>query len=69
MHTISKTRLMPFLAAVILVGAVACVDSPTSPQVKGKRSVRDTTVVSGDSTACRSGWVIMNGRIICNQEQ
>lgn len=65
MHNVSKSRLFTVLGAIILTGAIACADSPTAPQIQGKRSVRDTTVVEGDSTLCRSGFIIMGGRIVC----
>jgi hypothetical protein len=68
MNATSKVRLLPLAIAMILVGAVACVDSPTSPQVSGKHSMRDTTVVEGDSTLCRNGFLVVSGRIICNPE-
>lgn len=65
----SKARALPLVVAMTLVGLVACVDSPTGPQVKGKRALRDTTIVEGDTTLCRSGWQIMGGRVVCNPEQ
>ena len=69
MNNVAKSRLLPLLGATILIGAVACVDSPTAPRVTGKRSLRDTTVLQGDSALCRSGWSIQTGRIVCNPEQ
>lgn len=68
MNVTSKNRLLPLAIALTLVAAVACVDSPTSPQAAGKRSMRDTTVLEGDSTECRTGWSVSNGRIVCNAE-
>jgi hypothetical protein len=68
MNVTSKIRLLPLAIAMTLVGAVACADSPTSPQVSGKRSLRDTTVVQGDSTVCRNGYIVHGGRIVCLPE-
>lgn len=66
----TKSRLLPLIGAIMVVGAVACVDSPTSPQVKGKRSLRDTTVIVGtDTVTCRNGYIIFNGRVVCTGEQ
>jgi hypothetical protein len=63
-----KSRLLSLVAAVAIVATVACVDSPTAPQVNGDRASLDTTTfVQGDSTECRSGYTIFNGRIVCNE--
>ena len=64
-----KSRLFTLVAGLLLIGSVACIDSPLAPQVKGKRSVRDTSAQGGDSTLCRSGWQQVGGRIVCNEEQ
>lgn len=64
-----KTRILPTIGAIIAIGAVACVDSPTSPQVTGKRALRDTTVIIGtDTVTCRSGFHIVNGRVVCSEQ-
>ena len=60
----TKTRVLSLLGAVTLITAVACADS-TAPQAAGKRSMRDTTVLEGDSTLCRNGWTESSGRIVC----
>ena len=68
MHAISKTRTLSLLAAVLTIVTVACADSATAPQVKGDRSVRDsTTFIQGDTTLCRSGWHTVGGRVVCNE--
>jgi hypothetical protein len=69
MNVHRTSRLLALAAGLLLIGTVACVDSPTGPQVKGKRSLRDTTVLEGDSTLCRSGWHISGNRVVCNAEQ
>jgi hypothetical protein len=63
-----KSRVLSLLGALALVTTVACADSSTAPQPSGKRSLRDTTVLQGDSTLCRSGYSVINGRIVCNPE-
>ena len=58
-------RIVLFLATL---ATAACVDASTAPvtsPVEG-RAVRDTTVIDGDSTQCRSGFVIINGRVVCD---
>lgn len=66
MRSISKLRLPAFVGAVILASAVACGTPTTSPEAAGTRAPRDTTTFEGDTTTCRSGWVIINGRVACN---
>lgn len=68
MHVCPKSRLLSFVAAIAIVATVACVDSSTAPQVSGERANRDTSaIIQGDSTECRSGYTIFNGRIVCNE--
>jgi hypothetical protein len=64
MRSISKLRLPAFVGAVTL--AAACGHPTTSPEAAGTRAPRDTTTFEGDTTTCRSGWVIINGRVACN---
>lgn len=67
MRSFSMLRLPTFVGAVVLVSAAACRNAPTSPEMTGRRSPRDTALAFvGDTTACRSGWVIINGRVACN---
>jgi hypothetical protein len=66
MNTI-KSRLVSLIGACILIGAVACVDSPTAPQSAGRKAVRDS-IAYGDTLLCRSGWEITTGRIVCRDE-
>jgi hypothetical protein len=59
-------RALCVLAAVVLTAIVGCVDAPTGPQaIRGAKAPRDT--VEGDSTACRSGYNIVLGRIVCRE--
>lgn len=60
-----KSRLLSLLGATIVFSAVACADSMTAPSPRGVRAARDT-VAEGDTTLCRSGWNIVNGRYVCN---
>ena len=69
MNNVLKTRVLSLIGAFVLIGAVACIDSPTSPNVNGKHAARDTTLIAGDTAACRSGWTIIIGRVVCNPEQ
>jgi hypothetical protein len=64
----TKARVFSLLGAVTLISAVACADATTEPHAIGKRSLRDTTTLEGDSTLCRNGWQIQQGRIVCNDE-
>jgi hypothetical protein len=67
MNTLSKSRLVSLVGACLLVSGVACIDAPTAPKVSGRIAARDT-VVTGDSTLCRNGYIIYGGRIICRDE-
>ena len=64
----TKSRLLSLLGATIAFTAVACADSATAPTPRGARAPRDTTVVQGDTTLCRSGWTIIDSRYVCNGE-
>jgi len=66
MNVATKSRLVALFSAVTLVTLVACADSPTSPTPRGVRAARDTTVIQGDTTLCRSGYVIQGGKVVCN---
>lgn len=65
----ARTRVLLFGACLSLAALTACVDTLTSPLPAGKRAMKDTTVIDGDSTLCRSGYTIIGGRIVCNSEQ
>ena len=67
MHVDSKTRTLSLLAAVLAIVTLACADAATAPHVQGERSARDTTVIVGDTTLCRSGWHTVGGRVVCNE--
>lgn len=69
MKVIPKFRILTLGVAMLAIATVACADSTTAPRVTGQRSLRDSTVLQGDSTVCRSGWYPLNGRIVCNPEQ
>ena len=70
MNTVSKTRALQLISGALLIAAAACVDGTTAPSVNGKRALRDTSVVTPtDSSACRQGWTVILGRIVCNPEQ
>ena len=55
-------RVVLFASAVV---AVAC-STPTAPTAVNnkKPSLKDLT----DTLECRSGWTIVNGRVVCNPE-
>jgi hypothetical protein len=62
----AKARVLSLLGAIIVVTTVACADATTSPQPHGGRAARDTTeLIQGDTTQCRSGWIIQSGRYEC----
>lgn len=64
-----KARVLSLVGAVLVFTAVACADSTTAPQPAGARAPRDTTgFIPGDTTECRSGYTISQGRYICNSE-
>ena len=67
MNIIAKSRLFPLIGACIVVGAVACVDSPTAPARIGAKAARDSIVYS-DTLQCRSGWEISTGRVVCRDQ-
>jgi hypothetical protein len=61
-------RALPVALAVTLVSTVACADMPSAPApIPGAKATRDSIPpLEGDSTACRSGYSILSGRIVCN---
>ena len=63
----TKARVFSLLGAVLVVTMVACADTTTSPQPSGARAPRDTTegFIQGDTTECRSGWIIVSNRYVC----
>ena len=65
----ARVRVAAFAAAVSLVALSACADSLTDPTTHGKRALKDTTTIEGDSTMCRSGYILVGGRIVCNGDQ
>ncbi len=64
-----RLRLNAVLVGVLLVALTACVDTLTAPPTPGKRALRDTTAVEGDPSLCRSGYHIINGRVVCDGDQ
>jgi hypothetical protein len=61
----------PIFRVVVVVAAVAtagCADVMTAPAptVRSQKASRDT--ITGDSTLCHSGYIIMDGRIICREQ-
>ncbi len=65
-------RALPVALAIVLVSLVACAEMPSGPvPISGAKAMRDSTAVpegEGDSTACRSGFIIVTGRVVCNSE-
>jgi hypothetical protein len=60
----AKVRLATLLASIAIVAA--CADSPTSPIIG--RNAR-FAAIEGDTLECGNrGWVINNGRYVCNPE-
>ena len=53
---------------VTLTGALAaCVRDFTAPTPVQRKATRDS--VQGDSTLCRSGFTVIDGKIVCNEMQ
>ena len=65
----TKSRVLSLVAVVVALAAVACADTSTAPQPKGARAPRDTMPVQGDTSQCRSGWVIISSRYVCLPDQ
>jgi hypothetical protein len=65
----ARKRVLAILAGAVITTLAACVDTVTSPPIPGKRALKDTTVIEGDSTLCRSGYHIVGGRIVCLGDQ
>ena len=66
-----KHRVFLALAAIAVVAA--CDTRPTEPsptptpsQVRVQTLGTAGAATLGDTTQCRSGWVIINGRYVCN---
>jgi hypothetical protein len=67
-NSVLARRIGRLAVVIVTVSAIACVDQVTAPSpvnVKAK-AMRDSLL--GDSTQCHSGFVIINGRIVCNGE-
>jgi hypothetical protein len=63
----SIVRLTLVVAAL---ATAACADSMTAPSrmPASVKANRDTTVGTlADTLNCRAGWVIMDGRVICDE--
>jgi len=62
-----KHRVFLALAAIAVVAA--CDTRPTEPtpsQARVQTLGTAGAATLGDTTQCRSGWVIINGRYVCN---
>lgn len=56
-------RLVALLGSIAIVAA--CADTPTAPINRNARFA----AIEGDTTECGNrGWVIANGRYVCNPE-
>jgi len=54
------------LFALLTGGLAACQRDITAPApLKTAKATRDS--IEGDSTLCRSGFIIASGKIICNE--
>ena len=59
-----KPAIIRLAVLVACVSATACVDTATAPRTPAaSRAFRDTV---GDTTACKSGYSVMDGRYVCN---
>jgi hypothetical protein len=65
----AKARVLSLLGAILVMSAVACADSSTAPQPTGARAPRDSSTgfIQGDTLECRGGFIIANGRYVCNE--
>jgi hypothetical protein len=59
------SRLSRVVLVVAAVALTACADRLLSPApVNGRtKAARD---IEGDTTLCRTGWSVMDGRYVCN---
>ena len=54
---------------ILLTTVVACSNTLTAPgPVAGQRATRDTTLYLADTLNCRSGYTIINGRVVCSEQ-
>ena len=54
------------LACVATAVIAACAEAPTEPTAPIS-SARVTLQANQDSTQCRHGWQLINGRYVCNE--
>lgn len=62
----ARKQLVRLAIIIAAIGAIACADAMTASAVN-KRG-KPTADLTGDSTLCRSGFAIVDGRIICNEQ-
>jgi hypothetical protein len=63
----ARSRVFSLLGAVLLITTFACADSATAPTLAGAKAARDTTTgFLGDTLNCRSGYAIIDGRVVCD---
>jgi hypothetical protein len=63
-HTTNRAAA---LIAAITIGLItACADVTKSPTIPGSRAAKDSTEIEGDTTECRSGWIVSQGRYVCS---
>jgi hypothetical protein len=64
----SSPRGRILLALALLTGAIAACDaSPTAP-AGTRRAPTKPAAIEGDTLRCLSGWVIITGVYVCNEE-
>jgi hypothetical protein len=62
-----QPRRLLLAAGVLFVAAIAACDrSPTAPGSALSKSTARAYTIEGDTTSCRNGWIVVQGRYQCN---
>lgn len=57
-------RLALVFSATLAIAA--CADAPSQPEVLPADGTLMNDGIDGDSTTCRSGYQVINGKVVCN---
>jgi hypothetical protein len=62
----ARRRLLDLVAILLLIAAAACADISTAPPRRAPVPTWTPRFDLSDTTACWSGYVVINGRVVCN---
>ena len=64
----SHSQRRVVLALALLTCAIAACDTRATAPAEIRRAATKPSAVEGDTTLCRQGWTIINGRYVCNED-